>query len=299
MILRIFFSIQFITNITVLCSIADFTEEWSVIEALAEENPYVVALLNGTLDYKCSGATIGRRTVLTSGYCITLRPTFVAVGLALLSKKLSNMFVVSHTLLHVDFTSVMNVSKPSATKMHSNIGLVFVTRPVLDLFLPPATIGSYFATELNEVELTTVGYGRRRVDEIDTETFELQYQCYDQSTCINPRWYYCLCGTEIASAERTHGKDFGNGAPVMFGSVIVCISAISTETLVLRSTDVKFSIFTIIGPYIPWIEKSETSTKEEKIQESSQMRIKSEAHLFNHCRVLRLVFVVHIFLLIS
>lgn len=257
MFFRSFFSILFIKILSLLYSNAEY--EWRMVETLAEENPFIVALINSVEDYVCSGTIIDKRTVLTTGNCITKNLTYVAVGLAVISKKnFANLLDVADTRIHADYTYLMNTTDPSLARIHSNIGLVFVVEPVLTQFLPPATIGSYFASELTDTDLTTVGHGRCAMNQ---EVFVLQYQSYEQTVCANPRWYYCICGKEVVSSSSlgapTHGKDFGNGAPILHGSDVVCLSAISSGEPILWSAGVKYNIFTVIGAYVPWMEKTE------------------------------------------
>lgn len=262
-------------------------KDWKTVEKLIEENPFIVALLNHTLDYICTGTIISKTTVLTSGSCINFNPKHVAVGVAVVSKKISktSLLSVAYTRLHGDYNFEIKAAEPNVTHMHSNIGLVIVARPMLDLYIPAAEIGKYYASELQDIELTTVGYGGIS----GTRIVVLQYENYNQAPCANPRWYYCICGVEVSNTSKTYEKDFGNGAPVFFGRELVGVAATASGTLTLKTSGVKYNIFTIIGPYLAWIEKVDANM-------TLRMRARSQA-CRNHANLI--VNFVYVLLLIK
>lgn len=234
-------------------------QDWRAIELLAEQHPYLVGLLSGTKDYICTGTIISKWSVLTSGSCVSSNPKYVLITAALYNKKVNNktVFDVAYTKLHGDYIFDVKVMDPNVTQMHSNIGLVFVKRPILEVFVIAADIGNYYATELKDKRLLAVGYGR-----LDTsDMVALQYQAYHQTPCTNPKWYYCVCGIEYSTYLKTYSYEFGTGAPVLFGHEVVGIAATPCGTLSMKNLGIKYNIFTVIGPYLPWIEKSQTGRK--------------------------------------
>ncbi|KOB51927.1 putative protein containing trypsin domains, partial [Operophtera brumata] len=147
----------------------------------------------------------------------------------------------------------MMAAEPNVFRMHSNIGLVFVVRPVLNLFIQPVEFGKYYATELQNTELITVGYGDIR----SSRAVVLQYEIYDEAPCPSPRWYYCICGVESNHTTETYENYFGNGAPVFLGYEVVGVTAFAAGTLYLSEAGEKYNVFTVIAPYLPWIEKAD------------------------------------------
>ncbi|XP_047031147.1 uncharacterized protein LOC124638259 [Helicoverpa zea] len=233
-------------------------EDWKVIESLAEEYPYVVGLLNGMKDYICTGSIISKQSILTSGSCVTYDPKYALISAAMYNKHVNNgtVFEVAYTKLHADYIFDLKTSDPNVTRMHSNIGLVFVTRPVLEVFINSADIGNYYASELKEKKLIAVGFGRLGT----ADTVALQHQAYHQTPCTNPKWYYCVCGIEYSSYTKTYNFEFGTGAPVLYGAELVGITATPCGTLTMKNLGIKYNIFTVIGPYLPWIDKSQMNT---------------------------------------
>lgn len=229
--------------------------DWRRFEALAEEHPYIVALLSGMKDYVCTGSVINKVCVLTSGNCVTYDPKYVAVNTAVYNKKLSNntIFTISATLKHGDYMFQLKTADPNLTRMHSNIGLVFVDRPLLEYFINVADLGNFYASELKDMDLTAIGYGNLG----SSNLVGLQYQIYHQTACMNPKWYYCVCGIE--AQITTYVNEFGQGGPILLGSALVGISAAPCGTLLLRNLGVKYNAFTVVGPYLPWVEKSKES----------------------------------------
>nr|XP_026484865.1 uncharacterized protein LOC113392580 [Vanessa tameamea] len=234
-------------SVIVLASSSD----WETIEALAEEHPYVVAVLNQAKDYVCSGTVINKMTVLTSGGCINPVPHYVVVGTAVFSNNINNnsIFQVSFSKLHADFILDIQEENLNIKQMHSNIGLIFTIRPFLDYYLESAVIGNYYASELKDKKLRMVGFGQIGA----SEALVLQQQAYHQMACKNPKWYYCICGIEYSAI--TYEEPFGEGAPVLYNNVVVGVAASTTGSLVLNR-NINYNIFTVIGPYLQWIEKS-------------------------------------------
>lgn len=258
MCLRILFIIQLILTISTCLNVKKGgPRDWRTIEMLAEEHPYIVALLNHTYHYNCTGTIIGEKTILSSGFCVNNDPKFVAFGIAAVGRHINKNCVIdiSYTRLHADYVFEMRSPEPNVTNMHSNIGVVIVVEPILSLYHPKAIIGNYFASELQDVKLKSVGYGKLA----STYSWALQYQNYDQSPCANPKWYYCICGTENARSKVSYEGEFGNGAPVIYGSEVVAVTAATCGKLRMPAN--KYNIFTVIGPYLPWIRKSEKSVK--------------------------------------
>lgn len=230
-------------------------QDWNVIETLAEEHPFLVGLLSGTRDYICTGSIIGKQSILTSGSCVSYEPKFVLISTAIYHKQNKNnsIFPVAATKIHGDYIFDLQTSDPNITRMHSNIGMVFLKRPVLDFFFIAADIGNYYASELKEKKLIAVGYGKLGTSDM----VALQHQAYHQTPCTNPKWYYCVCGIEYSAYTKTYSYEFGTGAPVMFGKQLVGITATPCGTLSMKNLGIKYNIFTVIGPYLPWIEKSQ------------------------------------------
>ncbi|XP_059049363.1 uncharacterized protein LOC131844474 [Achroia grisella] len=233
--------------------IATLQKDWSAIETLAEEHPYIVGLLNYTKDYMCTGTIISKRTVLTSGTCLSTKLKYIVVGTALLRKSIKNnmLLEIATTILHGDYIFESKFSGVNVTRLHSNIGLVISTRPILTFFFVSADIGNYYASELERATLTTVGYGKIH----NSDAMVLQAQEYRQIPCTNPKWYYCVCGIEYSPYRKTYEQEFGNGAPVLHETELAAITASPCGILILTSTKVKYNIFTVVGPYLPWIEK--------------------------------------------
>lgn len=238
--------------------------DWDVIETLAEEHPYIVALLNVTKSYVCTGTIIGKRTVLTSGSCLLHSPQYIAVGTAIVGKDVSanNIMAIADTKLHGDYVFELISSEPNVTHMHSNIGLVFSALSILDSVFESADIGNYYAPELRKKHLTVVGYGKLG----GKSMVGLQKQAYHQSPCVNPKWYYCVCGFEYSMRQVTYEEEFGEGAPVLLGSDIVAVTATTCGSLSMPHSGYKYNVFTVIGPYIMWIDKAEPTTESIKFK---------------------------------
>lgn len=236
-----------------------FPNNWKVIESLAEEYPYIVALLNANQQYVCTGITINKRTILTSGHCVDPPPHYIAVATAVIiggEGAMRNLVEVAATVLHNEYTFDVKQTEPNITRVHSNIALVLAVRPALVHFVSPAEIANHYATELRDTRMTVVGYG-----ELYTGTIVLQRQVYNQTPCSNPKWYYCVCGLEDSiDILGTYEKEFGEGAPVLLDKKVVAIAATPSGSMIEPKSDVKYNIFTVIGPYLSWIDKSQTLT---------------------------------------
>lgn len=240
------------------------SEDWRTIENLAESHPYVVAILNLAKDCMCSGTIIGEKTVLTSGGCINPKPHYIAVGSAVFNNKLNKSLIpITYTKTHGDYIFDVQETELKVNRMNSNIGLIFVLRPVLNLYLESAIIGNYYASELKEKKLVMVGFGYIRTSNIVV----LQQQAYQQTGCMNPTWYYCICGIEYFPVS--YEESFGEGAPVLLDETVVAIAATPSGSLTLKK-NINYNIFTVIAPYSRWIEKSISDTVVElKIRSSN------------------------------
>lgn len=240
------------------CKVKVIHNNWKEVEELAEQHPYIVALLDYTKNYSCTGSIINKRTILTSGFCVSLEPRFVAVGAAAFSSKSTNNILdVAYTTLHEDYSFHLKAADPNITEMHNNIGLVFVIESILQLYIPEPNIGNYYASELKGKIVVVIGYGVL----IGSKVIGLQQQLYHQLPCSNRKWHYCICGTEYSSYSRAYNTDeFGKGAPVLLGKEIIGITASACGVLSFKQLNVKFNIFTVIKPYMPWISKTESNS---------------------------------------
>lgn len=234
--------------------------DWKIVEGLAEQYPCVTALLNISKDYMCTGVVINKRTVLTSGSCIDPALHFIALGSAVLSRSVSHksLMQIANSVLHVDYIFELWAHEPNTTRVHSNIGLVFSVLPYLDAFLSSVDLGNYFASELQEKAVKVVGYGKIN----GTNTVVLQQQIYHQSPCTNPKWYYCICGVEFLGEGKTYEGEFGKGAPVFLGTEVVGIAAAPSGVMKIEKSSkspIKYNIFTVIGPFLPWVDKASSN----------------------------------------
>nr|XP_034840827.1 uncharacterized protein LOC117996798 [Maniola hyperantus] len=230
-------------------------EDWTTVELLAEEHPYIVAILNQDKEYICTGTVLDKRTVLTSGGCINPDPHYVVVGTAVLGQQVNNnnIFKVAFARVHGDYVFEIQGSDPNISQMHSNIGLVFTARPILEFFVNAPPIGNYYASELREKKMIMIGFGHIKTSGATV----LQNQAYYQIPCKNPKWYYCICGLEYA--DISYVKPFGEGAPVLYGDEVVGIAASPSDSLGLKN-NIIYNVFTVIGPYTSWIEKSKSDS---------------------------------------
>ncbi|KAL0850267.1 hypothetical protein ABMA28_012108 [Loxostege sticticalis] len=251
-------------------------KDWKTVESLAEEYPYIVALLNRGKGYMCTGIIVNKETVLTSGSCLDPALFYIAVGSAVLNKNLNYSRKTNKPLLaiasmthHSDYTFELRAADPNVTRMHSNIGLVFSVEPDLVAYLPRADLGNYYASELQDKNVRVVGYGKIN----KSNTVILQHQAYHQTPCTNPKWYYCICGSEYSADTKTYEHEFGKGAPVFLGREVIGVAATPSGTLELSPKDLKYNIFTVVGPYKAWIEK-----KHPKIIKPVAFRSRNRGH---------------------
>ncbi|XP_038209517.1 arginase-1 [Zerene cesonia] len=232
--------------------------DWRIIEILAEEHPYIVALLSNTKNYTCTGVIISQRAILTSGRCVSPEPTFVAVNSAVVGKMLhrNNIFEIAFTRVHEDYMYEVNELNQNVTRMHSNLAIVFTVRAVLLQFTESAILGNYFESELKNKILSVTGYGQLK----NSDVAVLQIQEYKQVACSNPKWYYCICGIEYSS-EITYELPFGEGAPIFYEDEVVGITSCPVGSISLKG-DVDYNIFTVITPYKTWITKTQLDINE-------------------------------------
>ncbi|CAG5018474.1 unnamed protein product [Parnassius apollo] len=249
--------------------------DWRTIEMLAEEHPYIVALLDREKVYSCTGTIINQRTVLTSGSCVKRDPNFVAVGAAAIENILkTNMLLkIAFKRLHKDYALEVNIdSDQIITQMYNNIGLIYTVKPHLELFVYSAVIGNYSASELMKSRLLAVGYGK-----IKEHLVALQKQIYHQIPCKNPKWHYCVCGSEYTTGSKTYLQNFGEGGPILLDSLVVGIATFPCGSLAHRNLNDVYNIFTVIGPYLHWFDEpySEPSLKfvSQEINTSFQRRV--------------------------
>ncbi|CAH4014821.1 unnamed protein product [Pieris brassicae] len=203
--------------------------DWKIIETLAERHPYIVALLNNTKNYACTGVIIDHRSILTSGSCVHPEPLYAAVGSAIAGQRTNdnNIFKIAYTKAHEDYFFELGRNY-NVTRMHSNIALVFTVKPVLLYFSESAILGNYFESELRDKKLSTTGYG-----ELSNALTVLQHQRYRQVACTNPKWYYCICGVE-SSVVTTYDLYFGEGGPVFYGDEVIGISSFPSGLMRLK-----------------------------------------------------------------
>lgn len=225
--------------------------DWRIVERIAEEIPYVVALLNQTKSYVCTGVAISKETVLTTGNCLSPEPRYVVIGQAVINDYINeNQFIqIAYFVKHPDFTFIWERKAPHITTIHSNIGVVYTVRRILDLHYEMARIGTFFAPELHHRQFTVVGYGNTNVQ----NTQVLNRRLYHQEACVNPKWYYCVCGftTEYIDYEQF----FGEGGPVLLDTDVVAVITVPCGKLFKPDTLVSYNIFTIISPYVTWMNR--------------------------------------------
>lgn len=225
-------------------------------EALAEKYPYVVALLNSTREYVCTGTIFSPNTVLTSGHCIEREPSFVAVGLAVLSDQSNNnsIFAISAVELHLDY--VFEVRRPASNlttyRLHSNIGVAVVNGSKLTMYIYPPAFRHVGTEEMKHKSWTIVGYGR---SEKNPNMFTLRQEEYTWTSCLSRKWYYCVCGTESSLSQN---ETFGEGAPLILDDqYLLAVTALPCGALKLSKNGMGYNIFTVVTPYIGWIKRSQ------------------------------------------
>ncbi|XP_068629084.1 uncharacterized protein [Battus philenor] len=240
---------------------------------IAEEYPYVVALLDGTRTYVCSGTIINERTVLTSGTCLTKELRYVAVAVAAFDRAIGNntLFSVAFKRIHGDYALELSPDSPEQiTRMQNNIGLVFTVKAQFELFINSPDIGNYVTTDLVQSELTAVGYGK-----LNKRVVALQKQIYHQEPCAKTNCHYCVCGIEDVTNSKTYMEPFGEGAPILLGSLVVGIATFPTGSLTTTNGKTVYNMFTVTGPYLNWINNSHSE---------SPMRFVSQEHQINFQR---------------
>lgn len=225
-------------------------------ESLAEKYPYVVALLDSTRKYICTGTIFSRNTVLSSGHCIIRQPSFVAVGLAVLWPQTNNnsIFEISSVELHHDY--VFELRAPtynlSTLRFHSNIGVAIVKGPQLTMYIQPPPLRKIGIEEMKHKVWVVVGYGKSK--EHPTMT-ALRQEVYEWTPCHSTQWYYCICGSQ--RQDSALDEPFGEGGPLIFDSqYLLAVAALPCGALKLSKNGFKYNIFTVVTPYVAWIKNA-------------------------------------------
>lgn len=224
---------------------------WRLIEKIAEEIPYVVALLNKTKCFICTGVAISKDTVLTTGKCLDPDPRYVIIGQAVINDYVNNnnLIEIAYFVKHPDYTFIWKPKAPHIATIHSNIGVVYTVRQILNLHFEMAKISTLFAPELQDRQFSAVGYGNG----ISQNTRVLDRRLYHQETCVNPKWYYCVCGFTRDYIDYEHF--FGEGGPVLLDTDVVGLITVPCGKLFKPDALVSYNIFTIISPYLTWIDR--------------------------------------------
>ncbi|XP_063373865.1 uncharacterized protein LOC134661648 [Cydia amplana] len=256
---------------TVTYSYTSPFRDWNEVEKLSEFHPYVVAVLDARNEYICTGFSITDRTVVTAGSCLAVPPAAVAIAAVLGDDVIGkNILRVSHTRLHKAFSCYVSQTQPSETIMNSNVALIYVDDNKLDYFTNTAVIGDFGPLQLRKQTLAVIGFG-----EADAGSVVLQRQVYIQKTCVNPQWFYCVCGVE--SKETTYENQFGEGGPVILSDKVVAIAGAPCGALFIPNTSVKYNIFTVLMKYHSWIRNNQdNATKPE-------YNLKSIKYMRNNC----------------
>ncbi|XP_063392638.1 uncharacterized protein LOC134678118 [Cydia fagiglandana] len=241
--------------------------DWNEVEKLAEIHPYVVAILDAKHEYICSGFSIADRTVVTAGSCLAVPPAAVAISAVLGDDVIGkNILRVSHTRVHKAFTCYVSQTQPSETIMNSNVALIYVVDYKLVYFTSAAVIGDFSPFQLRKQTLTAIGFG-----ETDAGTVVLQRQVYIQKTCVNPQWFYCVCGVE--AKETTYENQFGEGGPVLLSGKVVAIAGAPCGALYIPHTSIKYNIFTVAMEYNSWIRShQDNATIQPEIQNMESLK---------------------------
>lgn len=248
--------------------------DWRIVENIAEEVPYVVALLNQSTSYICTGVAIGKDKVLTTAKCLSPDPKYVIIGQAVINHYINKnkLIKIDYFVKHPDYTFVWERKAPDVISIHSNIGIVYTIRQILHLHYEIAQIGNFFAPELHDREFTAVGYGNGNVQ----NTQVLDRRSYHQEACVNPKWYYCVCGftTDYIDYEQV----FGEGGPVVLDTDVVAVITVPCGKLFKSEALVSYNIFTIITPYLTWMSRLRN---EENIVKYSQSNGENEVKSFS------------------
>lgn len=223
--------------------------DWRNIEKIAEEVPFVVALLNNTKIFICTGIAISKNTVLTTAKCLGPDTRYVVIGQAVINDYINkNKFIeISYFITHPDFTFVWEKKAPHISTIHSNIGIVYTVRQILDLHFEMGRISTFFAPELHDRQFYAIGYGSIHV----RNTQVLNRRFYYQEACINPKWYYCVCGFTTNHIDYEHF--FGEGGPVLLDTDVIAVITVPCGILLKPDSLVSYNIFTIISPYLTWM----------------------------------------------
>lgn len=225
--------------------------DWRTVETIAEEVPYVVALLNQSKSYICTGVAISKDTVLTTGKCLSPDPKYVVIGQAVINDyvKKNKMLLIDYFVKHPDYTFKWERTAPDKTTIHSNIGIIYTVRQILHLHYEMAQVGTFYAPELHNRQFSAVGYGNANVH----NTQVLDRRLYHQEACVNPKWYYCVCGytADYIDFEQL----FGEGGPVLVDTDVVAVITVPCGKLFKPDQLVSYNIFTIIGPYLTWMNR--------------------------------------------
>lgn len=260
--------ISLVGNVSIM-NLSTLSTDWRIVETIAEEVPYIVALLSKKKSYICTGVAISRDAVLTTGKCINLNPEYVVIGQAVINNYISkNKFMkIAKFIQHPDYTFVWETEDTDKTTVHSNIGVVYTVKKILNLYYDMAQIGAYFALELHDKQFSTVGYGNSSIE----NTQVLNRHFYYQETCLNPKWYYCVCG--FTSEHIRLDEVFGEGGPLLLNTDVVAVASAPCGELNKPSGIVSYNIFTVIGPYLTWMNRLRDNTHKVKFSKSCGGRI--------------------------
>lgn len=239
---------------------------WSKAEGLAERYPYIVALLDKDKKFLCTGTIADEWTVLTTGSCLRTTPHSIAIGLAVINTEINrgNVILVDSVKQHEEFIFEIEDADPHHFRIYNDIGIVFLKHPIKRLLFVKAPINNAFASELQDVVLLTVGY----VEENERDSVLLRSQPFRQSKCINLKWYYCICGVEYGIESGMPTFYFGLGAPALVQNEIAALTTSSYLFQIRKSPEAKYNIYTVVGAYLPWIEKAQAKIVERAFIES-------------------------------
>lgn len=256
--------ISLVENIDIMNENA-LSPDWRIIETIAEEVPYVVALLNQSRSYICTGVAISKDTVLTTGKCLSPDPKYVVIGQAVINEYLNEnkLIKIAYFVRHPDYTFIWERKTPDKTTIHSNIGIVYTVTQILDLYYEMAQIGTFYAPELRDRQFSAIGFGNANVQ----NTQVLDRRLYRQEACVNPKWYYCVCG--FTADYIDFAQLFGEGGPVLLGTDVVAVITVPCGKLFKPDELVSYNIFTIIGPYLTWMNRLRNKENVVKFSKSS------------------------------
>lgn len=255
--------ISLVANIDIMYE-NTLSADWRIVEMIAEEVPYVVALLNKSRSYICTGVAINEDTVLTTGKCLSTNPKYIVIGQAVINNYINkNKYLeIAYFVKHPDYTFKWERKAPHIT-IHSNIGVVYTVRQILNLHYEMAQIGTYYAPELHDRQFFAVGYGNGNVQ----NTQVLDRRLYHQEACVNLQWYYCVCG--FTTDYIDYDQLFGEGGPVLLNSDVVAVITVPCGKLFKPDALVSYNIFTIIGPYLTWMNRLRNKGNVVKLRNTS------------------------------